>query len=320
MNTMYSFEMLCITKLNRMLANVNNRNIYIWGAGNGGSILEKVLKEHHIPIAGFIDRRAEQLKKYLGYSVRLPKKMNPAYDYIIVAVMLCESEILKELEDMGYTVKDCFCISENSNCNTEDTVYRGCQIGRYTYGYQELLEYFPIAKSIGRYCSINGTAKIWNNHSLDCVTTSPILDHVRFYPWEKNDKRREYVRKYGTHKENAEFDNSALRDNKPVVIGNDVWIGAYVSILPGVYIGDGAVIAAGAVVTKDVEAYAIVGGVPAETIRYRFDSGMIKKLLKVKWWEWSVEEIEKHIELLYDPVQFMTYFGGRDQEEQRGRI
>lgn len=311
---MYSFEKLCATKLDRMLANVNGRNIYIWGAGYGGSIVEKVLREHHIPIAGFIDRRAGQLEEYLGYSVRMPEEMNPMYDYIIVAVMLCENEILEELESLEYTVKDCFCVSENSNCNIEDTVYCGCKIGRYTYGYQELLEYFPIAESIGRYCSINGTAKIWNNHSLDCVTTSPILDHVRFYPWEENDRRRGYVRRYGKHKENAKFDNSAIRDNRPVVIGNDVWIGAYVSILPGVHIGDGAVIAAGAVVTKDIEPYAIVGGVPAKTIRYRFDEQMIKKLLEVKWWEWSAEEVEKHMELLYDPVQFMTYFAGKKQD------
>lgn len=305
---MQSFEEMCVTKLNRMLANVNNRNIYIWGAGKGGSILAEVLKEHHISIAGFVDRRAQELKEYLGYPVILPEKADPLRDYIIVAVMLYVNEILEELEALGYTVKDCFCVSENSIGNQEDTIYRGCRIGRYTYGYQELLEYFPIAESIGRYCSINGTAKIWNNHSLDCVTTSPILDHVRFYPWEKNDERREFVKKYGRHKENAKFDNSAIRDNRPVVIGNDVWIGAYVSILPGVRIGDGAVIAAGAVVTGDVEPYAIVGGVPAKTIRYRFDEEMIKKLLEVKWWEWSVEEVEKNIELLYDPVQFMKCF------------
>ena len=66
-----------------------------------------------------------------------------------------------------------------------------------------------------------------------------------------------------------------------MVIGNDVWIGANVSILPGVYIGDGAVIAAGAVVTKDVEPYAIVGGVPAKVIRYRFSPKEIYILLKI---------------------------------------
>lgn len=303
------FEELCIEKLDRMLANVNGRDIYIWGAGNGGSILEKVLRDNHIPVAGFIDKRAESFGEFMGYSVLLPQKMDPKYDYILVAVIACNSEILEELDALGYTVKDCFYISENSVCNTEDIVYKGCRIGRYTYGYQELLKYFPIAGSIGRYCSINGSAKIWNNHSMDCITTSPILDHMGFYPWEQNDRRRAYVSKYGKHKDNARFDNSAIRNNQTVTIGNDVWIGANVSILPGVNIADGAVIAAGAVVTKDVEPYAIVGGVPAKIIKYRFDDNVIKKLLEVKWWEWPVEEIEEHIEFLYDVNKFMEHFG-----------
>ena len=181
-------------------------------------------------------------------------------------------------------------------------------MGRYTYGYKELLEFFPIAESIGRYCSINGTAKIWNNHSLDCITTSPILDYVGCYPWEKHDERQRYINTYGVHTQNASYDNSAIRDNKPVVIGNDVWIGAYVSILPGVHIGDGAVVAAGAVVTKDVEPYAIVGGVPAKTIKYRFTQKRIEELLEIKWWEWSIKELEENIEFFYNPKEFIEKF------------
>lgn len=305
---MHSYEEICTAKLNRMLANVNGRRIYIWGAGKGGGILEKVLRENHISIAGFIDVRAGKIESYLGYSVRMPAEMNPKTEYILIAVMACNYEILEQLEQLGYTVKDCFYVSENSLCNTEDIVYRGCRIGRYTYGYETLLEYFPIAESIGRYCSINGTAKIWNNHSLDCVTTSPILDYVGLYPWERNEVRREAVKKYGRHMENAFYENSAIRDNKPVVIGNDVWIGAYVSILPGVHIGDGAVIAAGAVVTKDVEPYAVVGGVPAKVIKYRFPQDEIEKFLKIQWWNWSVEQIEDNIELFYQPKEFLQIF------------
>lgn len=305
---MFSFKELCIDKLDRMLSNVNGRNIYIWGAGNGGAILEKVLCDHHVPIAGFIDRRAEEMGEYLGYPVRLSKGVDSKDDYIIVAVIGYDSGISDELEMLGYTVKDCFYVSENTACHTEDIMYRGCRIGRYTYGYQELLEYYPIAESIGRYCSINGTAKIWNNHSLDCITTSPFLDNLGFYAWEQHDIRRGYIKKYGRHRDNAPFENSELRDNRPVIIGNDVWIGANVCILPGVHVGDGAVIAAGAIVTKDVPPYAIVGGVPAKVIRYRFSPKEIHTLLKIRWWDWSVEKIEKNIELLYNPVKFKDAF------------
>lgn len=79
--------------------------------------------------------------------------------------------------------------------------------------------------------------------------------------------------------------------SKPINIGNDVWIGAHAIILSGVTVGNGAVIAAGAVVTKDVEPYAIVAGVPARTIKYRFDSGTIQNLEQLQWWNWTDEKI-----------------------------
>ncbi len=72
-------------------------------------------------------------------------------------------------------------------------------------------------------------------------------------------------------------------DRHLVVIGNDVWIGSYARIMEGVTVGDGAIIAAGALVTKDVEPYAIVGGVPAKVLKYRFDKDTIEKLLELKW-------------------------------------
>ena len=84
------------------------------------------------------------------------------------------------------------------------------------------------------------------------------------------------------------------KENYKVVIGNDVWIGSYTRILEGVTIGDGAVIAAGAVVTKDVEPYAVVGGIPAKMIKYRFEEEIIRKLLNLKWWEKDQEWIKNH--------------------------
>ena len=83
-------------------------------------------------------------------------------------------------------------------------------------------------------------------------------------------------------------------DNKgDIVIGNDVWIGYEAVIMAGVHIGNGAIIAARAVVTKDVPPYTIVGGVPARPIRKRFDEEVIRKLETLKWWDWSVEKIRR---------------------------
>ena len=139
-------------------------------------------------------------------------------------------------------------------------------IGRYTYGYEDLLSEYPLATKIGRYCSINNTARIWNNHSLDAVTTHPFLDHRLFYSRKEKDDRVKYMMKYGKHHENAEFENSTLRDNRPVEIGNDVWIGERVLVMGGVTIGDGAVVAANSVVTSNVPAHSMVSGNPAQVV------------------------------------------------------
>lgn len=82
------------------------------------------------------------------------------------------------------------------------------------------------------------------------------------------------------------------------VIGNDVWIGNSATIMPGVKIGDGAIIATNSVVTKDVEPYSIVGGNPAKLIRKRFDDDTIQKLLALKWWDWPVEKITQYAEMI----------------------
>lgn len=87
-----------------------------------------------------------------------------------------------------------------------------------------------------------------------------------------------------------------LPSKHDIRVGNDVWIGAYAIILPAVNIGDGAMIAAGAVVTKDVPPYAVVGGVPARIIRYRYTKPQIESLLRISWWNWSDEKISQNID------------------------
>lgn len=83
-----------------------------------------------------------------------------------------------------------------------------------------------------------------------------------------------------------------------IVIGNDVWLGYNATILPGVHIGDGAIIATNATVSKNVPPYAIVAGNPAKIVRYRFSEQQIEALLKIAWWNWPLEQITEHVSML----------------------
>jgi virginiamycin A acetyltransferase len=94
------------------------------------------------------------------------------------------------------------------------------------------------------------------------------------------------------------MDGKTYPSKGDTVIGNDVWIGHDATIMPGVHIGDGAIIATKAVVTKDVEPYTIVGGNPAKPIKKRFSEEIIGRLLELKWWDWDMEKITKNVYLL----------------------
>ena len=294
-------------KINSIIEAKGKRKLYIYGAGQAGTLLVSELERRGICIDGIFDRAitagALCFDKYPAIAL---EALNPQQSYVIVSLIKADVRVFDLMYAKGFTDRDCCFLYEP--VNRTDIVYHGVPVGKYTYGYEDLLKYFPMASSIGRYCSINGTAHIWNNHPMDCVTTSPILDYPGFYSYASYEKRKILMDKYGQYHDNADFENSPLRKNQPVIIGNDVWIGAQVCIMPGVKIGDGAVLAAGAVITKDVKPYEVVGGVPARRIKFRYEPKEIEILLKVQWWDWSEEEIEENIELLYSPEKFFRKY------------
>ena len=146
-----------------------------------------------------------------------------------------------------------------------------------------VLYHYPINHDrliIGKFCSIACGAKfIFNcaNHTLKSLST---YTFPLFY--EEWDLPKSEV--------------AAAWDNKgDIVIGNDVWIGFEAVILAGVKIGDGAIIGARAVVTKDVPPYSIVGGIPAKVIRKRYSPDIIEQLLSLRWWDWTKEKIKRNL-------------------------
>lgn len=132
--------------------------------------------------------------------------------------------------------------------------------------------------NIGNYCSIGDEVRtVFGSHpTREFVSTSPV-----FYSLQKQTGR--------TFTDRQRYEEVLTQKNEsvPVVIENDVWIGTRVTIVGAVTIHNGAVIASGAVVTKDVPAYSIVGGVPAKEIRKRFSEEEIEALLRIKWWDHS---------------------------------
>ncbi|MDF2885951.1 MAG: acetyltransferase [Lacrimispora sp.] len=149
-----------------------------------------------------------------------------------------------------------------------------------------VLYHYPINKErliIGRYCSIACGAKFIftsANHTQRSLSSYPF--GIFFDEWNLPVERI-----------------ADTWDNKgDIVIGNDVWIGYEAVIMQGVQIGDGAVIGTRAVVTKDVEPYSIVGGVPAKTIRSRFDQPVAEALLSLKWWDWPDEKVKANLEAI----------------------
>ena len=105
----------------------------------------------------------------------------------------------------------------------------------------------------------------------------------------------------GVWKEKTPDHLSQLPFKGDIIVGNDVWIGRESRIMPGVKIGDGSIVGAYSVVTKDVPPYSVIGGNPARLIKRRFEDDLIKMLLKLRWWDFDAEKLVKFLPVLCDP-------------------
>ena len=181
------------------------------------------------------------------------------------------------------------CIIDMPSRVDDEAILKGCQIARDCdiRNGVEILEHSYVNRGsnimsgkIGKYCSIGYNVDIGMfEHPVSMVSSS---------------------------KEIYKFTDDWEEISSPPIIGNDVWIGSKATILQGVTVGNGAI---SAVVTKDVQPYAIVGGVPAKIIKYRFDEDIRNRLEEIKWWDKDDEWIDKYRVYFKDPKDFLKKVG-----------
>jgi len=212
--------------------------------------------------------------------------------------------IYKILSPIIYKIKYPSCTIEDSllhpsvSLGKEVIIKKGCKVGQnvkigdYTY-INEFTRIDTNTSTIGKYCSISHNVKIgMGPHPLNHISTSPV-----FYS-----KDRGYIKK-NTYDE--------YQDKGYTEIGHDVFIAANAIIYAGVNIGTGSVIAAGSVVTKDVPPYAIVAGMPAKVLNYRFHKVIIEKLLKTHWWELDNSTLLRLHITMNTPEKFIDTLKGK---------
>ena len=258
---------------------LNGREIAIWG--NPTRFMLRALKGYEYHIAGQVD----------------PKK------HYVVAVTYEDEEDFEmdeQCKDFEY-IEDYVAFEDHGGRLPFEWECFEAKIGRYTYFSNSLVKACRDGdiSSIGHFTATHETVLIDVNHQMSMTTVN---DSIPFN--EENMCIRSSIL-------DADPKHPYARNQAPLTIGSDIWIGANVFINSSrvTSIGDGAVIGTGAVVMDNVPPYAVVVGAPAKIIKYRYAPKMIETLLRVKWWDWSDEQINANADALFSPEIFMERFG-----------
>lgn len=286
------------------------KKIIIFGTGQASINTILAVNLLGLDISYFVDNNKNKWGNiYFQKKIDSPKSLsNENLEKIFVLIASSfQEDIGLQLNKMGFHEKKNFLktfrYNEYENAGREkNEIINGVEVGKFSYGVRKHCYPGTLLKKVGSFCSINDNVSIGEmNHPTTWITTHPIA-----YISKSQLVGKEGVR--GILEESDVVSQYEFPNNDYIYIGNDVWIGTNVIILPSVEIGNGAIIAAGAVVTKDVPDYAIVGGIPAKIIKYRFSKQEIQVLNKVCWWDWEIDDIFRNIELIRNPKKFFEVY------------
>ena len=285
----------CIEKSFDLDGKDYSKNIIVYPCGDVGIQVINIMKNvYALEPAFIIDKRKCNFNNNI-HDVSFLKSLDPA-EYVIILAST-NPDIYQTLRNV---VSDCFSPEKIIELDSMTEVFSSrfkTKIGRYCYG--PICLDHELIESIGSFCSFAAGVDVVPNHEMNCVTTHPILyagvcydgftidyEHYKNSPWYMPGVTpKPLVKKRGRS-----------------IIGNDVWLGKNVTITNYANIGNGVIAAAGAVITKDVPDYAVVAGIPARIIRYRYSPEQIDALNTIAWWEWTDDEIIERFDDFYIPI------------------
>lgn len=212
-----------------------------------------------------------------------------------------KAENIAELDSMLYLEKEKKTKEEKNkeekNIKEQKKKQFVTRIGRYSIG--SLCKNHPYIKSIGAFCSFAIGCDVVVNHEIQYITTHPMI-----YAGGEMEDAKAYVEYKGSEMyfEGVLPQIDKIKKGRRIEIGNDVWLGKNVIVTNYSNIGNGVIAGAGAIITKDVPDYAVIGGAPARIIRFRYSPEEIAMLNKIAWWNWTDDEIRERYNDFYLPI------------------